>query len=83
MSNVIQRLINPYVKTEWIDQIEDPTLPDGHPDKVLEEGTTFTAERANNIEIGVHGAYERIILSERELQRIRVQLDLKSAQTVN
>lgn len=71
------KFINTYVKTEWDDQIEDPTLPDGHPDKILEEGTVFTARAANNIEEGVYESYQRIIQVERENQRIRVQLDLK------
>lgn len=74
MSN---KFTNPYVPGEWFDQIEDPTLPDGHPDKVLEEGTVWTAEDGNRIEGGIFGAYERIIQTERETQRIRVQLDLK------
>lgn len=73
----MSKFTNPYVKTQWFDQIEDPTLPDGHPDKILEEGTVFTAEAANNIEEGIYNAYERIIQVERENQRIRVQLDLK------
>lgn len=73
----MSKFTNPYVKTQWFDQIEDPTLPDGHPDKILEEGTVFTADAANNIEEGIYNAYERIIQVERENQRIRVQLDLK------
>ncbi|MBG9548359.1 hypothetical protein [Cytobacillus firmus] len=73
----MSKFTNPYVKTQWFDQIEDPTLPDGHPDKILEEGTVFTAEAANNIEDGIYNSYERIIQVERENQRIRVQLDLK------
>lgn len=71
------KLTNPYVPGEWFDQIEDPTLPDDHPDKVLEEGTVWTAEDGNRIEGGIYDAYERIIQTERENQRIRVQLDLK------
>lgn len=73
----MSKFTNPYNKTQWFDQIEDPTLPDGHPDKILEEGTVFTAEAANNIENGIYNSYERIIEVERENQRIRVQLDLK------
>lgn len=73
----MSKFTNPYVKTQWIDQIEDPTLPDGHPDKILEHGTPFTAENANNIEDGIYNSYERIVAVERENQRIRVQLDLK------
>lgn len=67
-----EKFRNPYNKTEWFDQIEDPVT-----EEVLEEGTVFTADRANNIEEGIHGSYERIIEVERENQRIRVQLDLK------
>lgn len=73
----MRQFVNDYERTLWDDQIEDPTLPDGHPDKILEEGTVFTAKRANNIEDGVYNSYERIIQVERENQRIRVQLDLK------
>lgn len=72
-----EKFKNPYKPGEWYDQIEDPTLPDGHPDKVLEEGTVWTAEDGNRIEHGIYDAYERIIQTERENQRIRVQLDLK------
>lgn len=72
-----KKFTNPYIRTEWDDQIEDPTLPDDHPDKVLEEGTVFYAEYANNMEDGIYEAYQRIIQTERENQRIRVQLDLK------
>lgn len=73
----MSKFTNPYNKTQWFDQIEDPTLPDGHPDKILEEGTVFTADAANNIEEGIYNSYERIVEVERENQRIRVQLDLK------
>lgn len=73
----MSKFTNPYVKKQWFDQIEDPTLPDGHPGKILEEGTVFTAAAANNIEDGIYNSYERIIEVERENQRIRVQLDLK------
>ncbi|WJY27488.1 hypothetical protein [Sporosarcina trichiuri] len=69
---MVQKLVNPYVKTEWFDEIEDPVTGE-----ILEEGTVFTAERANNIEDGIYNSYERTIQAERELQRIRVQLDLK------
>lgn len=73
----MSKFTNPYNKTQWFDQIEDPTLPDGHPDKILEEGTVFTADAANNIEEGIYNSYGRIVEVERENQRIRVQLDLK------
>lgn len=73
----MRQFVNPYVKGEWDDQIEDPSLPEGHPDKILEEGTVFTADAANNIENGIYNSYERVIQVERENQRIRVQLDLK------
>lgn len=69
---MVQKLINPYTKTDWFDEIEDPVTGE-----ILEEGTVFTAERANNIEDGIYNSYERIIQTERETQRIRVQLDLK------
>lgn len=72
----MSKFTNPYVKTQWFDQIEDPTLPDDDPNKVLEEGTPFTADAANNMEDGIYGSYDRVVEVERENQRIRVQLDL-------
>lgn len=72
----MSKFTNPYEKTQWFDQIEDPTLPDDDPNKILEEGTPFTADAANNMEEGIYNSYERIVEVERENQRIRVQLDL-------
>lgn len=67
-----QKFVNPYNKTEWFDEIEDPITGE-----ILEEGTVFSADRANNIEEGIHDSYDRIVQNERDTQRIRVQLDLK------
>lgn len=77
MNNNQSIFLNPYVKTLWVDQIEDFTLPEWHPDRIITHGTPFTAEFANNIEEGIYTAHERIIANSRELQRIRVQMDLK------
>ena len=64
-------IINPYKKTVWFDHIVDPTNG-----QVIQEGTRFNAERANNIEDGVYDLYERDLIQEREIKRLQVQLDL-------
>ncbi|WP_060210494.1 hypothetical protein [Sporosarcina koreensis] len=63
--------VNPYVKTEWYDHIVDITNSE-----IIQEGTRFTAERANNIEEGVYGAYAFLLQHDRELNRLRVQMEL-------
>lgn len=62
---------NPYLKTDWFDHIVDVT--DG---EVIQEGTRFTAQRANNIEDGVYGAYEYLLRHDKDIQRLRVQMEL-------
>lgn len=63
--------INPYKKTIWEDEIFDPTTGE-----IEQEGTVFTAERANNIEDGIYNLYDRVIGDERRIQRVEVRLAL-------
>lgn len=62
---------NPYVKTDWFDEIVDPVTND-----VIEEGTRFTAKRANNIEEGIYSAHDLLIEQENRLLRLQVMLEL-------
>ncbi|MED4455892.1 hypothetical protein [Metabacillus fastidiosus] len=64
---------NPYVKTFWEDEIVDPTLPEGHPDHIVEEGTPFMATYANNMEEGIYLSHEKINDLEKRLRRKDVQ----------
>lgn len=50
---------NMYVKTDWKDHIVNPESGE-----VIQQGTRFTANRANNMEEGIHKAHENIILHE-------------------
>lgn len=69
--SVLGRKENPYVKTVWYDQIKDVTTG-----QIIQEGTRFNQKRANNIENGVHGAYEYIIQLESTVKRLQAQLDI-------
>lgn len=62
---------NPYEKTLWFEDIVDPVTHD-----VLEEGTPFMSEYANNIEEGIYGSYEYLIRHDKDIQRLRVQMEL-------
>lgn len=61
-----------YVKTEWIDHIIDPTNGE-----VIQEGTRFTAQRANNIEDGIYNLYGSQSAQDKEIQRLKVELMLR------
>lgn len=63
---------NPYVKTTWYDEIADPVTGE-----VIEEGTRFTASRANKIEDGIYNAYEWLIEQQNEIRRLQVQLEIE------
>lgn len=60
-----------YIKTIWFDDIVDPNT--GY---VIDEGTYFTANRANNIENGIENAFIWLNQHDSEIQRIRVQIEL-------
>lgn len=62
---------NPYVRTQWYDDIFDPVTGE-----VLEEGTPYLAQYANNLEDGIFNAYVFIMLMQREMQRMQVQMEL-------
>lgn len=62
---------NPYVKTNWRDHIVD--METG---QVIQEGTRFTATRANNIEEGIFNAYTRIENYSDEITKLRIQLEM-------
>lgn len=61
----------PYTKTDWHDHIVDITTGD-----VIQEGTRFTAQRANNMEDGIYRAHERLDAHDNEILRLRVQMEL-------
>lgn len=65
------RKANPYSKTVWYDRIVDVTNG-----QVIQEGTRFNQSRANNIENGIHGAYDYIIDLESTVKRLQAQLDI-------
>lgn len=62
---------NPYNKMDWFDDIFDPMTGE-----ILEEGTPFLAQYANNFEEGIYNAYGYLMVMQREMQRMQVQLEL-------
>ena len=62
---------NPYERTLWEDDIIDPDTGE-----VLEEGTPYMSEYANNFEWGIWNAYQFLIHMYRQLERLRVQMEL-------
>lgn len=71
MTSLLGKMANPYNKTEWEDHIVDPTNQE-----VIQQGTRFTAERANNIENGIFGAYGYVLSLEKDLKRALTQLEI-------
>jgi hypothetical protein len=61
-----------YVKTEWVDHIIDPTNGE-----VIQEGTRFTASRANNIENGIYNLHDSQSDQDKKIQRLEVELLLR------
>lgn len=88
---------NPYVKTDWSDHIVDPTQYEtdangnvvndpitGKPKPyVIQEGTRFTAGRANNIENGIYGAYGWLVQYYEDIQKLRVQIEMIGRVPIN
>ncbi len=64
-------VVKKYIKTIWFDDIVDPKT--GY---VIDEGTYFTANRANNIENGIENAFIWLNQHDSDIQRIRVQMEL-------
>lgn len=74
---------NPYQKTDWVDHIVDPTLPESDPSHVIQQGTRFTAGRANNIEDGIYNAYGWLVLFYGEINRIQAELEVVGRAPIN
>ncbi|WP_409370276.1 hypothetical protein [Lysinibacillus sp. 38-6] len=62
---------NPYERTEWRDDATDPVTGE-----VIEEGTPYMSEYANNFEWGIYNAYRFMIDMYRQLERMRIQMEL-------
>lgn len=62
---------NPYERTEWYDDVRDPVTGE-----VIEDGTLFMSEFANNFEWGIFNAYRFMIEMYRQLERMRIQMEL-------
>lgn len=62
---------NPYERTQWHDDVTDPITGE-----VIEDGTPFMSEFANNFEWGIWNAYQFMNNMYRELERMRVQMEL-------
>lgn len=62
---------NPYSRVQWEDDLVDPIT-----EEILEEGTTFWADYANNHEWGIWNAYKFMSEMYRQLQRVIVQQEL-------
>ncbi|MFJ7663949.1 hypothetical protein ACIQXW_16385 [Lysinibacillus sp. NPDC097162] len=62
---------NPYERTEWYDDVTDPVTGE-----VIEDGTPYMSEYANNFEWGIYNAYRFLIEMYRQLERMRIQMEL-------
>lgn len=62
---------NPYERTQWHDDIVDPVTGE-----VIDDGTPFMSEFANNFEWGIYNAYRFMIEIYRQQERMRIQLEL-------
>lgn len=62
---------NPYERTDWYDDVTDPVTGE-----VIEDGTLFMSEFANNFEWGIFNAYRFMIEMYRQLERMRIQMEL-------
>lgn len=62
---------NPYDRTQWHDDVTDPVTGE-----VIEDGTPYMSEFANNFEWGIFNAYRFLIEIYRQMERMRVQLEL-------
>lgn len=88
---------NPYVRTNWKDHIVDPTQVEtddngdviidkktGKPmPLVIQEGTRFTASRANNMENGIYNAYNSLVAYADELEKTMVQVEMTGRAPIN
>lgn len=62
---------NPYERTEWYDDVTDPVTGE-----LIEDGTPYMSEYANNFEWGIYNAYRFLIEMYRQLERMRIQMEL-------
>lgn len=62
---------NPYERTEWYDDVTDPVTGE-----LIEDGTPYMSEYANNFEWGIYNAYRFMIEMYRQLERMRIQMEL-------
>ncbi|MFA1737996.1 hypothetical protein [Lysinibacillus fusiformis] len=62
---------NPYERIQWHDDVTDPVTGE-----VIEDGTPFMSEFANNFEWGIFNAYRFMIEMYRQMERMRVQMEL-------
>ncbi|MFJ7891286.1 hypothetical protein ACIQYL_24975 [Lysinibacillus xylanilyticus] len=62
---------NPYNRIQWHDDVEDPVTGE-----IIEEGTPFMSEYANNFEWGIFNAYRFLNEMYRQMERMRVQMEL-------
>lgn len=62
---------NPYERTQWEDDITDPVTGE-----IINDGTPFMSEFANNFEWGIYNAFRFIGEVYRQQERMRVQLEL-------
>lgn len=62
---------NPYPRTQWHDDLTDPVTGE-----VIEEGTPYMSEYANNFEWGIWNAFQYIINLETTLRRLQIQMEL-------
>lgn len=69
---------NPYIRTNWRDHIVD--IETG---QVIQEGTRFTASRANNIEDGIYSAHEILLSQDRLIKRLSAELGMVGRSPIN
>ena len=62
---------NPYERTQWHDDVMDPVTGE-----VIEDGTPYMSEYANNFEWGIWNAYQFLNEMYRQMERMRVQMEL-------
>lgn len=62
---------NPYDRTQWHDDVTDPVTGE-----VIEDGTPFLSEYANNFEWGIWNAFKFLNEMYRQIERMRVQMEL-------
>ena len=67
-----------YIKTDWQDHLVDPLSGD-----IIQQGTRFTAQRANNMEDGIVILYGSQSRQDSEIQKLRVQLEMVGRAPVN